>query len=67
MPVAKYIKYLDNIGKAENTLKSYCYHLKLYFQFLEECGLRYHEVNLDILAHFIGWLRIPAYTIALFY
>lgn len=30
IPVAKYIKYLDNIGKAENTLKSYCYHLKLY-------------------------------------
>ncbi len=57
--VAKYIKYLDNIGKAENTLKSYCYHLKLYFQFLEESGLRYQEVNLDILAQFIGWLRIP--------
>jgi len=45
--VAKYIKYLDNIGKAENTLKSYCYHLKLYFQFLEECGLEYQEVNLE--------------------
>jgi len=57
--VAKYIKYLDNIGKAESTLKSYCYHLKLYFQFLEECGLEYQEVNLDILAQFIGWLRIP--------
>ncbi|GGA90545.1 site-specific integrase [Ornithinibacillus halotolerans] len=59
IPVAKYIKYLDNIGKAENTLKSYCYHLKLYFQFLEESRLRYQEVNLDILAQFIGWLRIP--------
>lgn len=59
IPVAKYIKHLDNIGKAENTLKSYCYHLKLYFQFLEECGLSYQEVNLDILARFIGWLRIP--------
>nr|WP_272949963.1 site-specific integrase [Brevibacillus laterosporus] len=53
------MKYLDNIGKAENTLKSYCYHLKLYFQFLEEYGLSYQEVNLDILARFIGWLRIP--------
>ncbi|MFF2287225.1 site-specific integrase [Peribacillus butanolivorans] len=57
--VAKYIKYLDNIGKAENTLKSYCYHLKLYFQFLEEYGLEYQGVNLDILALFISWLRIP--------
>jgi integrase/recombinase XerD len=32
--VIKYLKYLDNIGKSENTLKSYCYHLKLYFEFL---------------------------------
>ncbi|MGG1442467.1 transposase [Brevibacillus laterosporus] len=38
-PVILVAKYLDNIGKAENTLKSYCYHLKLYFQFLKECGV----------------------------
>ena len=36
IPVFKYLKYLDNIGKAENTLKAYCRHLKLYFQFLKE-------------------------------
>lgn len=35
IPAMKYLKYLFNIGRAENTIKSYAYHLKLYFEFLE--------------------------------
>lgn len=35
IPAMKYLKYLFNIGRAENTIKSYEYHLKLYFEFLE--------------------------------
>ena len=27
IPVIKYLKYLDNIGRAEKTIKTYCYHL----------------------------------------
>lgn len=57
--VTKYLKYLDQIGKAENTLKSYSYHLKLYFQFLSENQLDYKDIDLNILANFIGWLRSP--------
>lgn len=38
--VAKYLKYLDLIGKSTNTLKAYCYHLKLYYQFLEEIDIK---------------------------
>ncbi|MEI3605871.1 tyrosine-type recombinase/integrase [Pseudogracilibacillus sp. SE30717A] len=57
--VAKYLKYLDLIGKSTNTLKAYCYHLKLYYQFLEEIDLDYKEVDLSVLANFIGWLRNP--------
>ena len=59
VPVVKYLKYLDNIGKAENTLKSYCHHLKFYFQFLKEKDRGYKEVDLDLLAEFIAWLRSP--------
>lgn len=55
MPVMKYIKYLDNIGKADNTLKSYCYHLKLYFEYLGQIETSYKDVNLDLLGGFIGW------------
>ena len=57
--VTKYLKYLDQTGKAGNTLKSYCYHLKLYFQFLVENKLNYKDINLNVLAYFIGWLRNP--------
>ncbi|WP_429794812.1 site-specific integrase [Brevibacillus laterosporus] len=53
----KYLKYLDNLGKAENTLKSYCYHLMLYFKFLNEERKVYEDVSLDLLSDFIGWLR----------
>lgn len=56
-PVVKYFKYLDNLGKAENTLKSYCYHLMRYFKFLDEEDKVYEDVSLDLLSDFIGWLR----------
>jgi integrase/recombinase XerD len=59
VPVLKYLKYLDNIEKAENTLKSYCHHLKFYFQFLNEKERGYKDVDLDLLAEFISWLRSP--------
>lgn len=59
VPVVKYLKYLDNIGKAENTLKAYCRHLKLYFQFLSEKEIGYQEVDLNLLSEFISLLRSP--------
>ncbi len=59
VPVLKFLKYLDNIGKADNTLKSYCHHLKFYFQFLNEKERGYKDVDLDLLAEFISWLRSP--------
>lgn len=59
LPVIKYLKFLDNGEAAENTLKSYCYHLKLYFQFLEQANKQYVDVNLDLLSDFISWLRNP--------
>jgi integrase/recombinase XerD len=59
VPVVKYLKYLDNIGKAENTLRAYCRHLKFYFQFLKEKERGYKDVDLNLLAEFISWLRSP--------
>lgn len=57
--VVKYLKYLDHIGKSRNTIKSYCYHLKLYYQYLEEEDIDFKNVNLTVLSNFIGWLRNP--------
>ncbi|MDQ8735805.1 tyrosine-type recombinase/integrase [Paenibacillus sp. LHD-38] len=58
-PVMHYIKYLDNTGNKPSTLRAYCYHLKLYFEFLDSCSLEYTKVNLTILGQFIAWLRDP--------
>ncbi|PEU13474.1 tyrosine-type recombinase/integrase [Bacillus sp. AFS019443] len=59
MPVMKFLKYKDNTGTARNTLRSYCYALKLYFEFLEQRGISYTDVGIDELAEFIRWLQNP--------
>lgn len=59
LPVAKYLKYIDNSEKSFNTQKTYCYSLKLYFEYLQEVGIDYRKVNINILSDFVGWLRNP--------
>ncbi|NFS22101.1 transposase [Clostridium botulinum] len=59
IPVARYLKYIDNSEKSFNTQKTYCYSLKLYFEFLQEIDVDYRNVNINILSDFVGWLRNP--------
>lgn len=59
IPVAKYLKYIDNSEKSFNTQKTYCYSLKLYFEYLQETDVDYRNVNINILSDFVGWLRNP--------
>lgn len=59
VPVMNYLKYLDQTGKSNNTLKTYCYALKQYFTYLEERKIDYKEVGVKDLADFVGWLRNP--------
>ncbi|KAB2400111.1 MULTISPECIES: tyrosine-type recombinase/integrase [Bacillus cereus group] len=59
VPVMKYLKYLDVTGKSSNTLKTYCYALKQYFDYLDEVKKDYKEITILDLAEFIGWLRSP--------
>jgi integrase len=59
IPVVKYLKYLDNGEKSYNTQKTYCYSLKLYFEYLKEIDVDYRKVNVNILSDFVGWLRNP--------
>jgi len=60
VPVAKFLRYLYQIGRSPNTLKSYSYHLKSYFEFLQQKDKQFDSVGLDDLAEFVGWLRNPA-------
>ena len=59
LPVAKFIKYRDNVGAARNTLRAYSYHLKLYFQYLGQSKIDYRDINIDGMANFVGWLQKP--------
>lgn len=59
IPVAKYLKYIDNSEKSFNTQKTYCYSLRLYFEYLQEIDIDYRNVNINILSDFVGWLRNP--------
>lgn len=59
IPVAKYLKYIDNSEKSFNTQKTYAYSLKLYFEYLQEIDVDYRNVNINILSDFVGWLRNP--------
>lgn len=58
-PVLRYLKFKDNSGAARNTLRTYCYQLKLFFEFLEQENLDYHDVGLDEMAAFMRWLQSP--------
>jgi integrase/recombinase XerD len=62
IPAMKYLKYIDNVGKSYNTQKTYCYSLKLYFEYLQEINMDYQNVNINSLANFVGWLRNPYET-----
>ncbi|ACK91074.1 tyrosine-type recombinase/integrase [Bacillus cereus] len=58
-PVKKYIKYLDNTGKAPNTIKTYCYHLKLFYEFMSQRGIGLEDLKFEEMSNFVGWLRNP--------
>ncbi|MDD4400146.1 MAG: hypothetical protein PHS01_11445 [Dysgonamonadaceae bacterium] len=47
LPIYFYYFYLEYVLQ---TLRSYCHHLKLYFDFLEQKKLDYLDVNIDNMA-----------------
>lgn len=57
--VIRYLKYLDAIGRARNTLRSYAQGLSLYFSYLQQQSLNYEHVTLDDLGGFVLWLKNP--------
>ncbi len=59
-PIGRYLKYLDRIGLARQTLRSYAYSLKHYWQYLTQQRLVWQQVTLDDLSHFVLWLKVPS-------
>lgn len=58
-PVLKFIRFKDNTNYARNTLRMYCQHLKLYFEYLEQRELDFKDITIDDLALFVNWLQNP--------
>lgn len=59
IPVTKYLKHIDNIGRSRNTQKTYCYSLKLYFEYLEQIKNEFDKISIADLSDFVIWLRNP--------
>jgi len=59
-PIVRYLKYLDRIGSARQTLRSYAFTLKLYWEYLIQQRLDWKQISLDDLSHFILWLKLPS-------
>jgi integrase/recombinase XerD len=59
-PIARYLKYLDRINSARQTLRSYAHALKLYWEYLTQQQLDWQRVTLDDLARFVLWLKLPS-------
>ncbi|NFG41823.1 transposase [Clostridium botulinum] len=58
-PILKFIKFKDNTNYARNTLRMYCQHLKLYFEYLKQRKVGFQKVTIDDLALFVNWLQNP--------
>lgn len=58
-PVLKFIRFKDNTAYARNTLRMYCQHLKLYFEYLRQREIDFQKVTIDDLALFVNWLQSP--------
>lgn len=56
-PVLRFLRFKDNCGRARNTMKAYCFHLKLYYEYLDAIKMTFEEVGIDELAGFLRWLQ----------
>src|SRR3989442_6500532 len=59
-PIVHYLKYLDRIGSARHTLRSYAAALRLYWEFLSQEQLDWQHITLDDLSRFVLWLKLPS-------
>ncbi len=59
-PIVRYLKYLDCIGSARQTLRSYAYSLKQYWEYLTQQQLNWQQMTLDDLSRFVLWLKLPS-------
>src|SRR6266487_2888549 len=60
VPIGRYLKYLDRIQAARQTLRSYATALRQYWEFLSQERLDWQQITLDDLSRFVLWLKLPS-------
>lgn len=55
--VTKYMKYLYNIGKAQETRHTYCTGLKFFYEYLRETGTNEQDISIYLISNYINWLH----------
>lgn len=58
-PVERFLAYLSSVERSPNTVKAYAHDLKDWFVFLQDRGKDWREVDLEDIAAFVAWLRLP--------
>ncbi len=64
-PIVRYLKYLDRIGAARNTIRSYATVLKQYWEYLSQQKIDWQQVTLDDFAQFVLWLKLPTGSLSI--
>src|SRR5216684_3142215 len=60
VPIVRYLKYLDRIRSARQTLRSSATALRQYWEFLVQERLDWQQITLDDLSRFVLWLKLPS-------
>lgn len=58
-PIQSFLSYFENLERSPFTIRSYAFHLKLFWEFLDASQLDWKTVRLQELSDFVGWLRDP--------
>lgn len=58
-PVESFLAYLTAIERSPNTVKAYAHDLKDWWYYLDGRGLDWKSVDLEAVASFVAWLRLP--------
>jgi integrase/recombinase XerD len=58
-PILSYLKFLADLDRSTNTIRSHACHLKLFWEYLRDEHLSWIEIDVAQLAAFITWLRRP--------
>ncbi|TWP32357.1 site-specific integrase [Leekyejoonella antrihumi] len=61
-PVERFLSFLTDAGRSPNTVKAYAHDLRDWFEYLAGRGIDWAAVDVEDVAGFVSWLRLPPET-----